>query len=100
MDEWTRIVLEAEEMWANSAAARSLSARELDPHDYNRMRDQYKAHRIYTLYGYVRFCQFVERCPHIINDFDDLVPCKRDNQCDMFCHKYNFEKGCTLNATE
>ena len=70
--------------------------------NYKEIRDIYKAQKIYELYGFEIFGKFVKQCPHIINLLDDYVPCKKEHnvQCTMFCHKYNFEKGCTLNATE
>lgn len=65
MDKWTMIILEAEDMWEVSAEARSLAARELTTEDYRRIRDSFKARRIYDLYGYDYFLRFVEKCPHI-----------------------------------
>lgn len=102
MDKWTMIIMEMEDMWHNSIEYKivppSYSAKE-----YRIERDIYKAQRIYDLHGYDYFLRFLRQCPHIIEFMDDYVPCKREPQqyqCTMFCHKYDFEKGCTLNATE
>lgn len=99
------IIVTAEDMWRNSrecAIARALT--EDGSYDqYCVERDLYKAKRIFDLYGYEWFRRFIDRCPHIVHLLDDYVPCKQSPdqyQCTMFCHKYNFEKGCTLNATE
>lgn len=97
------ILLEIEDTWQVSAACRSISARELTTEDYRQERDIFKARRIYDLYGYEYFNRFINRCPHIIDKFDDLVPCNIKNDianCSMFCHKYNFERGCVLYATK
>lgn len=101
MDKWTLILLEAEEMWASSAAASSLRIKGVPCGTYAQERDLFKASRIYDLYGYEYFRRFIDRCPHIIDMFDDIVPCsKKDTQCSMFCHKYDFERGCTKYANE
>lgn len=98
MDKWVSILLEVEQMWEESRE-RAIAARYPMTEQYRIDRDFYKAQRILDLYGYEWFYRFVERCPHIIHLLDDLVPCKREPdlyQCTMFCHKYNFEKGCML----
>lgn len=96
MDKWTMIILEAEDMWEVSAEARSLAARDLDKEDYRRMRDSFKARRIYDLYGYDYFLRFVEKCPHIADLIKEYLPCDRlpGAQCTMFCTFY--KGGCTL----
>ena len=99
MDKWVRIILEAEDMWAASAEATSLATKEIPVEVYKQKRDIFKARRIYDLYGYEYFNQFISRCPHIIDKFNDLVPCNTKDgiaNCTMYCHKYDFEKGCVL----
>lgn len=102
MDKWVSILLTAEEMWENSRE-RAIAYGYPMTEQYRIERDLYKARRIYDLYGYEWFCQFIERCPHIQNLVDNYVPCEigpNYHQCTMFCHKYNFEKGCMLYATK
>lgn len=93
------ILLEAEDMWEVSAEARSLAARGLDADDYRRIRDGFKARRIYDLYGYDYFLRFVDKCPHISDLIKEYLPCDRlpGAQCTMFC---NFYEGGCKNATE
>ena len=101
MDEWINILLLSESLWQESRE--KLIAAELTIEEYCIRRDLYKAQRIFDLYGYESFRRFVDRCPHIIHLLDEYVPCQYspdEYQCTMFCHKYDFEKGCTLNATE
>lgn len=98
MSEWTRIILEAEDMWRNSALARNAAVSNIDVETYCIIRDAYKARRILDLYGEDYFFQFVSRCPHIKEEIKDYLPCVRSAaQCNMFCIFY--EGGCT-NATE
>lgn len=95
------ILQEAEEMWNCSATANALRSQEASIEEYRRERDAYKARRIYDIHGYDWFRRFVERCPHIQDLLDEHVPCRNEHyQCTMFCHKYDFEKGCMLNATK
>jgi hypothetical protein len=102
MDKWTMILIDMEDMWANSAQGLSAVHRDISAEEYRKERDRFKADRIYSLYGYEYLRKFIDRCPHIVNEFDQIVPCYQENnvQCTMFCHKYDFEKGCTLNATK
>ena len=99
------IIETAEDMWKESREYQ-ISAELIADEDYDQYkidRDLYKARRIFDLYGYDWFCRFIERCPHISHLLDEYVPCKQypeQYQCTMFCHKYDFKKGCTLNATE
>lgn len=99
------IIETVEDMWKESREYQ-ISAELIADGDYDQYkidRDLYKARRIFDLYGYDWFCRFIERCPHISHLLDEYVPCKQypeQYQCTMFCHKYNFEKGCMLNATE
>lgn len=95
MDKWTLIMLEMEDMWAMSAASRSMAARGLDSQHYARIRDEFKARRIYDLYGWEYFSKFVERCPHIQYILTEYLPCDREAsaQCNMFCNFY--KGGCT-----
>lgn len=98
MDKWVNILLEVEQMWEESRE-RAIAAHYPMTEQYCIDRDFYKAQRILEMYGYEWFRRFIDRCPHIIHLLDDLVPCKREPdlyQCTMFCHKYNFEKGCML----
>ena len=102
MDKWISILITAENMWQESRE-KAVATECYTTDEYCITRDLYKARRIFDLYGYESFRRFVDRCPHIINLVDDYVPCNQlpeRYQCTMFCHKYNFEKGCTLNATE
>jgi hypothetical protein len=102
MDKWVSILLSAENMWEDSRE-RMTAAEYPMTEQYRIDRDFYKAQRIYDLYGYEWFRRFIDRCPHIHHLLDDYVPCRKEPQqyqCTMFCHKYDFEKGCTLNATE
>lgn len=102
MDKWTQIILEMEDMWHNSAEYKYMPLN-IPKEDYIKQRDLYKAERIYDLYGYDYFFKFIQSCPSTHEFLDSFVPCKREPhkfQCTMFCHKYDFEKGCTLNATE
>lgn len=102
MDKWTTIILEMEDMWHDSAEYKFMPI-DISSEDYRKQRDIYKARRIYDMYGFDYFSRFIKQCPHIHNDLDSYVPCLREPhkfQCTMFCHKYDFEKGCMLNATE
>lgn len=95
------IILEAEDMWESSMIATSLITHEIDLETYKRERDNFKARYIYDVYGYEYFRRFIDRCPHVIDMFDDLVPCNSENcNCTMFCHKYDFERGCTNYAND
>ncbi len=99
MDKWTMIIMEMEDMWHNSVEYRVVPS-SYTAKEYRIERDIYKAQRIYDLYGYDYFMRFLQQCPHIIEFMDNYVPCKKQgphqNQCTMFCHRYNLEKGCTL----
>lgn len=96
------IELDMEDMWAKSAQHKyfPLSA---SKEDYELERDLFKIRRIYDIYGYKYALKFAELHPDTITYLDQYVPCLQHSdlyQCTMFCHKYDFEKGCTLNATE
>ena len=95
MDKWTEIILEMEDNWHNSAEYKYLP-NDTPKEEYRRIRDLYKAERIYDMYGEKYFEKFVKQCPHITNDLNAFVPCVRtaDAQCNMFCHKFK-EGGCT-----
>ena len=88
-------------MWHESAEYKYLPL-SIDPAAYRIHRDIYKAERIYSMYGYEYFANFVKQCPHIGGLLDSYVPCMSitQGQCTVFCHKYSLEKGCTLNATK
>ena len=62
MNEWVRILQDAEDKWIAVATSRSLAAREVN---YCYERDVYKANYILSTYGYDDYLKFVERCPHI-----------------------------------
>jgi hypothetical protein len=99
---WTQIILDAEDMWAKSAIYRyfPLSA---SKEEFETERDLFKIRRIYDLYGYGYALRFAKEHPSTMAYLDKCVPCMQyanQGQCTMFCHKYDFEKGCTLNATE
>lgn len=95
MDKWTMIIIEAEDMWQSSAAARSITARDLGAEEYRRTRDRFKARRIYDMYGYEYFRMFVDRCPHISDILEDYKPCmlNKDGQCVISCNFYQ-NGGC------
>lgn len=69
-------MLEMEDLWAESAEVRSLSAREINAKEYSKMRDTFKANHILALYGYDYFIKFVERCPHIQEMLTKYKPCE------------------------
>lgn len=103
MDKWTMIELDMEDMWAKSAQYKHfpLSASK----DYYELeRDLFKLRRIYDIYGYTYALQFAELHPDTKMYLDQYVPCMQpgphQHQCTMFCHKYDFEKGCMLNVTK
>ncbi len=102
MDKWIAIILDMEDCWHESAEYKRLPST-LSEEEYRRIRDVYKAEHIYHMYGFEYFYKFVKLSPHITDLLDEYVPCKRDEehfQCTMFCHRYDFKKGCMLNATE
>ena len=96
------IELDMEDMWAKSAQYKHfpLSASK----DYYELeRDLFKIRRIYDIYGYKYALKFAELHPDTKAFLDQYVPCQQPmnaGQCTMFCHKYDCEKGCTLNATK
>ena len=96
------IELDMEDMWAKSAQYKyfPLSASK----DYYELeRDLFKIRRIYDIYGYKYALKFAELHPDTKAYLDQYVPCQQPmnaGQCTMFCHKYDCEKGCTLNATK
>ena len=73
------IILEAEEMWAESAQACSLRYTDCDSEYYQQVRDEFKALRIYDLYGYEYFIKFVTACPHLEYLQRVFIPCKINN---------------------
>ena len=99
MDKWELILLDVEEMWAKSAQHKWFPAF-TSKEEYELQRDLFKARRIYDLYGYECCARFIKEHPNTAAAMDDFVPCKHEplGQCTMFCHKYNFKKGCQLNA--
>jgi hypothetical protein len=95
VDDWTLILLDAEEAWS---ASRCIGIQYMDVQEYRYIRDVYKAHWIYEHYGYDYFLKFVERCPHVQDIIKDYSPCIKDeHNCSMFCIFY--KGGCT-NAAE
>ena len=96
------IELDMEDMWAKSAQYKHfpLSASK----DYYELeRDLFKIRRIYDIYGYKYALKFAELHPDTKAYLDQYVPCQSPmnaGQCTMFCHKYDCEKGCILNATK
>jgi hypothetical protein len=99
MDKWGTILLEAEEMWEVSAAYHRIISLGCETEEYRRLRDEFKADRIYALYGYEAFYKFVIKCPHIHYMFAQHLPCKNnDEQCSLFCYYFK-DGGCTY-ATE
>ena len=99
---WTQIILDAEDMWAKSAIYRHfpLSA---SKEEFEIERDMFKIRRIYDMYGYEYAKRFAQEHPDTIMYLNQYTPCSvysNYGQCSMFCHKYDFEKGCTLYATE
>ena len=96
------IELDMEDMWAKSAQYKHfpLSASK----DYYELeRDLFKIRRIYDIYGYKYALKFAELHPDTKAYLDQYVPCQQPmnaGQCTMFCHKYDCEKGSTLNATK
>lgn len=96
------ILLDAEDMWAKSAQYKYMPL-DTPTEEYRIQRDIFKAERIYSLYGYEYCVRFIKQCPHILPYMDDYVPCIKEPyayQCTMFCHKYDFEKGCLKYANE
>ena len=96
------IELDMEDMWVKSAQYKHfpLSASK----DYYELeRDLFKIRRIYDMYGYEYAKRFAQEHPDTIAYLNQYTPCSvysNYNQCTIFCHKYDCEKGCTLNATE
>lgn len=98
MDKWTLILIEIEGMWEADSHAASLGQIGCDSQYYRQKRDEFKADRIYALYGYDYLMRFVEYCPHIQEYAKKYKPCDQNNgQCMMFCVQY--KGGCT-NATK
>lgn len=98
MNQWTQILLDAEESWAVYAASHSLSVRKRTAEEYTRARDLYKAQYIFDNYGYNYFLRFCERCSNAQDLLEKITPCARDGQCMIFCKFYEMG-GCT-NATK
>ena len=67
-----------------------------------KLKDTYKAMRVYSLYGFDMFERFVKERPHIIGLLECFVTCKtnEDGQCTYACHYYDKEKGCMLDAAK
>ncbi len=101
MKSYEMIEWEMEDLWAESAERKYLPI-SFQGLEYECVRDSYKAQRIYMMYGYDMFVKFVTDRPHIAHLLDEYVPCKQEAgaQCSLYCHKYNKEKGCMLNAAE
>ena len=102
MDKWVNILSEMEDKWHESTEYKYLPLT-IDYNEYKIQRDLYKAQQIYETYGMETCMRFINQCPHILPYIDNYVPCKKEPhryQCSMFCPKYDFKKGCTLNATE
>ena len=94
MDKWSKILLDADEMWEKSATSHHTSMEE-----YEVRKDTFKAERIYSLYGYEWFVKFVEERPHIHKLLHNHHPCDlNDGQCTIFC--YFFKNGGCNYATE
>ena len=86
------ILLDMDDMWEKNA-----KSFDINTESYQQQKDMYMAQRIYSLYGYDYFSRFVKERPHIQGLLDNYVPCNREpHQCNMFCHKYDNEKGCML----
>lgn len=100
MDKWNEIIFEMEDNWHNSREYKFLPI-DIPVEEYCRQRDLYKAEHIYDMYGEVYFERFLRQAPHIAQDLDWYVPCRRaaDAQCSMFCHKFK-EGGCMSYANE
>ena len=98
MNKWTKIILEMETMWSESAEALLLIAAKADMETWRKERDAYKARRIYDLYGFDCFLKFVDENPHIREVVKVPAGCTRDGQCTFFCYYYG-EGGCK-NATK
>ena len=98
MNQWTQILLDAEEQWSAYAASHSLSVREGSAEDYVRARDLYKAQYIFNNYEYSYFVRFCERCPNARGLLETNVPCDKDGQCMIICKFY--EMGGCSNATK
>lgn len=102
MDKQKLIAMQMEDLWHCSEEYKRLPTN-ISTLEYKIARDVFKAERINAYYGYEESRKFIDRSPHITGFLDHLVPCMQEPclyQCTMFCHKYNFEKGCMLNATE
>lgn len=96
MDNWTLILLEAEDMWEQNPYSHYLYQIGCDHQKYQIERDTFKAGRILALYGYDYFLRFVERCPHIQEMIKEYKPCDQNSdQCTLFC-TYCKEGGCKL----
>lgn len=101
-NKWITIQTEIEDMWYASAQYKHFPLT-ASKEEYELERDLFKARRIYDLYGYEYCARYIREHPDTRYAMDAFVPCKREPhlyQCTMFCHKYDFEKGCMLNATE
>ena len=94
------IELDMEDMWAKSTEYKNFPLTASKDY-YELERDLFKIRRIYDMYGYKYAVKFAELHPDTKAYLDQYVPCEQypdKDQCTMFCHKYNSEKGCQLNA--
>lgn len=96
MDKWTAIILDMEDMWAKSAQYKHFPLN-TSKEEYELERDLFKVRRIYDMYGYEYCMRFANEHPAVKAYLEDYVPCQREphkHQCTIFCHKYNYERGC------
>ena len=101
-NKWIKIILDAEDMWTKSAIYRYFPL-DASKEDLEMERDLFKIRRIYDMHGYEYARRFADEHPHVTNYLDQYTPCQaypNQYQCTMFCHKYDFEKGCQLYATK
>jgi hypothetical protein len=96
LDNWTVIILEAEENWKELVASENILC--FDKNIYKVIRDEYKAKFILREYGFECFQKFVERCPHIKDSIKKYALCLKNGQCNMECIFYG-NGGCKY-ATE
>lgn len=103
MDTMIMMLSDMERAWTNSSECLWAVRSNISFEEYEKMKGNYMGERIYMTHGYDYLRKFMDYYPEIEYDLDECVPCKRVphlDQCTMFCHKYNFEKGCMLNATK